>query len=55
MKTRPLLRVSIHPPDFLYPRIWGHILDSLDGMREVRTSTTYRDWIAEQRVRTAAT
>ena len=55
MKTRPLLRVSIHPPDFLYPRIWGQILDSLDGMREVRTSTTYRDWIAEQRVRTAAT
>jgi len=55
MKTRPLLRVSIHPPDFLYPRIWGQILDSLDGMREVRTSTTYRDWIAEQRVRAATT
>lgn len=50
LKTRPLLRVSIHPPDFLYPRIWRQILDSLDGMREVRTSTTYRDWIAEQRV-----
>ncbi len=55
MKTRPLLRVSIHPPDFVYPRIRGQILDSLDGMREVRTSTTYRDWIAEQRVRAAAT
>jgi predicted deacetylase len=55
LKTRPLLRVSIHPPDLLYPRIWRQILDSLDAMRQVRTSTTYRDWIAEQRVRAAAT
>jgi predicted deacetylase len=52
MKKRPLFRVSIHPVDFLYPRIRGQILDSLDRMREMRTSTTYRDWIAEQRVRT---
>jgi predicted deacetylase len=54
MKRRPLFRVSIHPGDFLYPRIWGQILDCLDTMGEMRTSTTYRDWIAEQRVRTAA-
>lgn len=55
IKTRSLLRVSIHPRDFLYPRIWGEILDCLDAVRGVRTSTTYRDWIAEQRVRAAAT
>jgi uncharacterized protein len=54
MKTRPLLRVSIHPPDFLVPAVWAQILDSLEGMREIRTPTTYRDWIAEQRVRTSA-
>jgi predicted deacetylase len=52
MKKSPLFRVSIHPADFLYPRIGGQILDSLDRMRGRRTSTTYRDWIAEQRVRT---
>jgi predicted deacetylase len=52
MKTSALLRVSIHPPDFLYPPIRKQILDSLDRMRELRTPTTYRDWIAEQRVRT---
>lgn len=54
MKGRQLLRVSIHPPDFLYPRVWAQILDSLDEMGRIRTSTTYRDWVAEQRVRAAA-
>jgi uncharacterized protein len=54
LKKKPLFRVSIHPADFLYPRIRGQILDCLDRMREIRTSTTYRDWIEERRVRTPA-
>ena len=53
MKGSPLLRVSIHPPDFLYPRIWRQIIDSLDVAKTARTPTTYRDWIAEQRVHAA--
>lgn len=49
----PLLRVSIHPPDRRYPRIWGQILDLLSESAKMRTPTTYRDWIAEQRVMSA--
>lgn len=49
----PLLRVSLHPPDFRYPRIWSQILDILERAAKVRTPTTYRDWIAAQRVASA--
>lgn len=53
MKGSPLLRLSVHPPDILYPRIWRQIIDSLDVTKTARTPTTYRDWIAEQRMRAA--
>ncbi len=53
LRASPLMRVSIHPPDQRYPRIWQQILDSLDEMTKMRTPTTYRDWIAEQRVASA--
>lgn len=46
----PLLRVSIHPPDRTFPRIWRQTLDLIDETAKVRTPTTYRDWIAEQRL-----
>jgi predicted deacetylase len=52
-RTAALLRVSIHPPDRQYPRIWRQILDLIDEGAKVRTPTTYRDWIAEQRVNAA--
>ena len=51
LKNSPLLRISIHPPDRLYPRIWQQILDLLDGVQTLRIPTTYRDWVAEQRTR----
>lgn len=49
-KPNPLARVSVHPPDRHYPPIWRHALDSITTMQRHRTATTYRDWIAEQRV-----
>ena len=49
VKSAPLLRLSIHPPDYSYPTIWRQIVDLIDVMDEIRTPTTYRDWIAEQR------
>lgn len=51
LKSRPLLRLSIHPPDYSYPKIWRQIVDLIDATSELRAATTYQDWIAEQRLR----
>jgi uncharacterized protein len=48
-RNDPLLRLSIHPPDYTYPAIWGQIVDLISRMDGQRTATTYRDWVAEQR------
>jgi predicted deacetylase len=50
VRERPLVRLSIHPPDYQYPAVWQHILKLVREMAAERTPTTYRDWIAEQRV-----
>ena len=50
VKEKPLVRLSIHPPDYSYPAIWRHIVNLVEEMGETRTPTTYRDWIAEQRM-----
>jgi uncharacterized protein len=49
-----LARVSIHPPDRDHPEIWRQLLRLTDRLIENRTATTYRDWIAERRVRRRA-
>src|SRR5215472_10608883 len=51
MKSKPLLRISIHPPDYSQPMIWKQILGFISAMKGERTPTTYQDWIAEQRVK----
>jgi predicted deacetylase len=51
MRTRPLLRISIHPPDYLQPSIWKQIIGFVAATKSARTATTYQDWIAEQRVK----
>jgi hypothetical protein len=54
VKNAPLLRLSIHPPDYSHPAIWGQILKTVRAMDGVRTPTTYQDWIAEHRAQRAA-
>jgi uncharacterized protein len=54
MNDNQLLRLSIHPSDYIYPAIWRQIGDLIRAMDGVRTSTTYQDWIGEQRTRLAA-
>jgi hypothetical protein len=49
LKNNPLLRISVHPPDFSHPAIWRQIVDLVSAASELRTPTTYQDWIAEQR------
>src|SRR5437773_8987879 len=51
LKGKSLLRISIHPPDYLRPAIWRQILAWITATSNVRTATTYQDWIAEQRLR----
>src|SRR6266478_2654192 len=51
LKGNPLLRISIHPPDYSHPAIWRQIVDLIEATSGSRTATTYRDWIAEQRLR----
>lgn len=48
-RSNALLRLSIHPPDYAFPAIWSQIKRFTTGMTAARTSTTYRDWVAEQR------
>ena len=50
-KDKPLLRLSIHPPDFSHPTIWRQIVDLISEMAPLRTPTTYQDWISEQRIK----
>ena len=50
-KNNPLLRLSVHPPDYSYPGIWEQIVDLINAMNGIRTPTTYKEWIAEQRLR----
>jgi predicted deacetylase len=50
MKSKPLLRISIHPPDYSHPVIWKQILGFVSATKTARTATTYQDWIAEQRL-----
>jgi uncharacterized protein len=50
MKSKPLLRISIHPPDYSQRAIWKQILGFIAATRGERNATTYQDWIAEQRL-----
>jgi predicted deacetylase len=54
LKGGPLLRISVHPPDYSHPRIWRQIVNFIDATIGSRTATTYQDWIAEQRLRRGA-
>lgn len=51
LRRNPLLRISIHPPDYSHPTIWRQITSLIERSTGSRTATTYRDWIAEQRLR----
>ena len=51
LENKPLLRLSLHPPDFSHPTIWRQIVDLIGEMVPIRTPTTYQEWIAEQRLK----
>ncbi|PYK43263.1 MAG: hypothetical protein DME46_08060 [Verrucomicrobia bacterium] len=49
LEMRELARLSIQPPDFEAPKIWGQILQFIQRFVRTRNATTYRDWIGRQR------
>ena len=51
LKSKPLLRIRIHPPDYSQPTIWKQILGFVAATKSARIATTYQDWIAEQRLK----
>ena len=51
LQSSELLRISIHPPDYSHPAIWRQIVDLIEMTAGSRTTTTYQDWIAQQRLR----
>jgi uncharacterized protein len=51
LKSRSLLRISIHPRDYCHPAIWNQIVGFVSATSSSRTVTTYQDWITEQRLR----
>ena len=53
LENKPLLRLSIHPPDYSHPAIWKQILGFARELGRVRTPTTYRQWLEDQRVKRA--
>ena len=50
-KQQPLLRLSIHPPDYAHTEIWNQILRFVDQLLIGRAATTYATWIEENRAR----
>jgi hypothetical protein len=45
-----LFRLAIHPPDLEHPAVWRQIMRIARSIGAARTPTTYRDWIASQRL-----
>ena len=50
INQQPLLRLSIHPPDYTHREIWNQILRFVDQLLIGRNATTYAAWIDEQRL-----
>lgn len=49
-KFSPLLRISVHPVDIDYPRVWRQITRFVRAAAADRTATTYGDWVARMRI-----
>lgn len=51
LKSSPILRLSVHPPDYAHPSVWRQISGLVRQLAEARTAITYQDWLAERRIR----
>lgn len=49
LEPNPLMRISIHPSDLAYPRVWAQIRTYVHQALVARLPFTYERWIARQR------
>jgi len=54
LSDSPLIRLGLHPPDLDHAAVWSQITRLVNQLAEKRRPTTYRDWIAENRLSSAA-
>ena len=47
----PLMRLGIHPPDYVHRPVWKQITRIVERLSDVRSTTTYCDWVADSRIR----
>ena len=50
LASSPLMRLGIHPPDYLHRPVWNQITRILERLTNARSTTTYCDWVAESRI-----
>lgn len=48
LEGTPLVRIGIHPPDWTYPEIRGHILNVTKRALAGRPPISYQSWLKEQ-------
>jgi len=48
LHSNPLMRISLHPPDLVHPRIWRQIQHLCTHALETRKAATYRDFVASR-------
>jgi predicted deacetylase len=48
LHSNPVLRISIHPPDLVHPRIWRQVQDLAVRALETREAVTYGEFVASR-------
>src|SRR5262249_36849909 len=51
LRSNPLLRLGVHPPDFRFPALWRQIERLAEAARAERDAITYADWLAAAHAR----
>ena len=46
LRDRPLLRISLHPPDFAHPPIWAQVRSLISRALAERPAMSYSEWLA---------
>lgn len=49
LRNRAVLRMSLHPPDFTFPRIWNHAEACLNRSKTTRQVMTYQSFVDSTR------
>lgn len=45
LRATPLLRISLHPPDFAHPAVWAQVRGLISRALAERPAMTYAEWV----------